>query len=304
MRRAKPAKLPQSYALEFSPPGNFIVALGTRVARWDSENRKVRYRCHPLKHPSSCAVHPDETCIAIKNTSGRIVVIAADDGRVLRELCGTERGEGSDIAFSSCGNFLVDGSWNGDLLVRSVATGRVEFERKFAGDLISQILHQPSTDQWLTLHVPRATRPDAPGEPNYFCRWTWPFSEPTGVLRLQEPDIQCAALSQDGSLICVVNTKAVAVFRLADGVLLGTAPHTYGGTSFSVAWSPEGLEVGVVGKHVVTLYSAPDLSELNTIPLQYASDIRYSPDGLSIALGSWGSGLLIPRSELNEVQSK
>jgi WD40 repeat protein len=300
MRRPKPKKLPQSFELEYSPSGKFIVALGRRVARWDSESHKVRFRCHPLKHPSSCAVHPSETSVLVKSTSGQIVLISAEDGELLRELGGKERGEGSNIVFSPCGDFVIDASWGGDFIVRSTATGSVEFEHKTPGDLIRQVVPMPGSNQWLTLQSPRLTKSDEACAPDYLNCWAWPFTKPTGVLRLTS-DIRHLVPSPDGRLICAVGHESVALFGSADGVLMGTAAHLHGGTGVSAAWSPDGTEIGLVGRHVVAFYSAPALRELRSIPLSYPSDIKYSPDGASIALGSWGSGLLITRDEISQV---
>jgi hypothetical protein len=38
-------------------------------------------------------------------------------------------------------------------------------------------------------------------------------------------------------------------------------------------------------------------AQINTIELQYASDIEYSPDGNLLALGGWESGILITRKD-------
>src|SRR5690349_8267230 len=94
---AKQGKLPQSFFLELAPSGDFLIAAGHRIARWDRAARSVRYRRHPLSHPASCSIRAQEDLVALKSTSGQIQLIAADDGADVRDLGNRERGEGSNV---------------------------------------------------------------------------------------------------------------------------------------------------------------------------------------------------------------
>lgn len=299
-----PLKLQNCYGVDFSGSGSFLVTISRDVAVWNIESRVKRYRVHPLSHPSSCAIHPSEREIALKSTSGRIVVIDAESGATLREIDMGRRGEGSNILYSACGEYLVDASWKGHVTVRQAKTGLVEFEKVFPSELIRSVIHCAASDTWLVVHSPKAIALNEAPAPDYLSVWSWPFTAPFDSITALDHDIQAASVSPDGSMLCQVGRDQISMLRLSDKSMIGSVPFKYGGTSFVASWSPDSREVATVERSTALFYSAATLHKTGMYQLDYACDVKYSPSDDSVAIGSWGGGLLLKRNALAQITTQ
>lgn len=288
-------KLQRCYGLAFSNSGSLLVTLSRDVVAWDIPQRTKRFRAHPFSHPSSCAIHPDDIGIVIKNTGGKIALIDAQDGELVRMLDSTKDNEGSNIMYSSCGGYVVDGSWKGQLTVRSATTGTISFQKVFPGEMITRIARTAGGNKWFVVHQPKAVANDRPSPAAYVSVWNWPFTEPVDILHSLESKIKAVAVSPDETRLCLIGYDSVAVMCLTDKKFMASAQYVYGGTGFVATWSPDSQEIAVVEKHSVGFYSASTMEKRQVIELQHASDVAYSPDGSRLALGSWSSGTLIER---------
>ena len=84
----KPLKIGRAYAVAVSPDEARVAALTRFVFVWDLHSGKKAFRSHPFAHPSDASFSPNGEHVAVKNTAGRIAVVAADDGRTGRRLSG------------------------------------------------------------------------------------------------------------------------------------------------------------------------------------------------------------------------
>lgn len=296
MKSRRPLKLQRCYEVAFSNTGAFLITLSGDVVAWNVHERSKRFRVHPFSHPSHCAVHPNDSRLAVKSTSGQIALLDADDGTLVRMLDDTKSNEGSNILYSSCGSKLVDGSWNGQLTVRSAESGQISFQRGFPGEMITRIARTATGDRWFVVHQPKSVVDHKPPASAFVSVWGWPFEEPQDRLMHREGTIKDLAVSPDGSRLCLLGHESITVVRLADNGLLASGAYTYGGTQFVATWSPDGHEIATVQKDSFVFYAANTAQPSQTIDLAYASDIAYSPDGKLLALGSWSSGMLIERA--------
>jgi WD40 repeat protein len=291
--------LKKCYDVVFSGSGSLLVSLSRDVVAWDVLGRVKRFRSHPLSHPSSCAIHPDEQSIVIKNTTGSIAIIDSCDGAIVRIFNSKVRNEGSNILYSSCGDYIVDGSWNGEIMVRSAATGNVAFHREFPGEMITRVTRSAGCDRWYFLHQPKSISRDLPFEPAYVSVWEWPFTSPTYLRNLVDGRIHSISISPDGERICIVGQDVISVMSLAEKRILASTQYTFGGTAFVAEWSPDSREIATVQDEQFVFYFATNLEKRKTVELQFASDVAYSPDGTLIALGSWEAGKLIEWSPVS-----
>lgn len=295
MKQTKPLKLLRSYKTEFSRTGSLLVTLSRDVVVWDVERRAKRYRVHPFSHPSDSSIHPNEARIVVKNTAGQIALLDADDGMLIRLLESAKGNEGSNILHSLCGEFVVDGSWNGRFTVRSATSGKVVFQKEFPGEMITKIASSTKGDRWFVVHQPKAVSREASLGPAYISIWTWPLTSPAEFLKSTESAINALSVSPDGRHICMVGHDSISVMTLAERRIVCSVPYKFGGTAFVAKWSPDSREIATIQGHSFVFYDASTLEKRKSIELQYASDIAYSPDGSQIALGAWESGLLIDR---------
>ena len=164
----RPLKIKGSYSLGFSPDGGKCFTLARDVSLWDVESRKKSWRSHPFSHPSDAAFSPKEDLIAVKSTSGHIVTLATDTGQVCLDFENDLDGEGSNLLFSQCGRFIVDGSWEGVFTVREASSGAVQFRREHRNEMLPQIHSARQGSAWIVEHSPKATTDDQPPADNYF----------------------------------------------------------------------------------------------------------------------------------------
>jgi hypothetical protein len=124
-----PLKLQKTYTACFAPDDSVLATLSKDVVVWDIAERKKRYRVHPVSHPSHCDFDRLGSRLALKTTSGVIATIDAKDGSDVRVLDNGSDGEGANLMYSLCSKFIIDGSWEGSLIVRDSVTGAIEFRR-------------------------------------------------------------------------------------------------------------------------------------------------------------------------------
>ena len=89
----KPLKIGRAYAVAISPDETRVAALARFVFVWDLHSGKKSFRSHPFAHPSDASFSPNGEYLAVKNTSGRIVVVAAHDGHTAADFKNDSDGE-------------------------------------------------------------------------------------------------------------------------------------------------------------------------------------------------------------------
>jgi hypothetical protein len=292
----KPWKIKASYAVAFSCDGRLLATLARDVAIWDLALRSKVTRAHPFSHPSDAAFSPDQRHLAVKSTSGRIVVIDAQSGRTVVDFNNAADGEGSNILYSSCGSYIVDGAWNGRLSVRRASSGALEFVREFPDEMIRSVHCAEDGKLWVIAHGSKATSRDGPPPPDYFSVWGWPFG--SGGYRVLPERIafsHSSALSPDGALLAVVHgvPPTLSVFRINDGACVGVVPIQIGGTGHALGWSTDGRLIGSVQDQNVVFYAWPGLRKMHELALAYASDVAFSPRGDVFVVGSWEVGWVL-----------
>jgi hypothetical protein len=236
--------------------------------------------------------------LAVKSTSGRIAVVSGLSGELLSDFKNGADGEGSNVLYSACGQYLVDGTWRGRLSVRRADSGAREFAVDFPGDMIRNMHCCARSQRWVVAHGPKATTRDQPPLPDYFSVWQWPFR--AGHYELSTfkiPFARSSSLSPDGQFIAVVHgapPNTLSIFKLTGGACVASVTVEVGGSGGALAWSPDGQQIASVQDGSVRLYSFPAMVQTHEVFLEYPSDVAFSPDGSSMALGSWAVGWIVP----------
>jgi len=236
--------------------------------------------------------------MAIKSTSGRIVTLASDRGQVRWDLENALEGEGSNLVFSACGQFIVDASWEGFLTVRDAFSGVVRYRREHLGEMLCRVHSMCGGTTWIVEHSPKATMDDRPPADGYFTVSLWPLPDsPPDALGIRLPFICASAASEDGSRLAVLfgaPPQDLRVYELPSERLLWQAHVTVGGSGRELRWSRCRRFLASVQKDCIAYYCGATGQRLGEFALAFPSDIDYSPDTRLIALGSWQSGEIRP----------
>jgi WD40 repeat protein len=291
-------KIGASYSLAFSSDSLALAAVGRDIVIWDLKSRTKKVRAHPLADPSSACFSPNGEQLAVKSTSGQIMLISTENGAVVSNFKNRTDGEGSNVEFSACGEFIVDASWDGRILVRSALSGRIEFLAEFPGEMITEVHRDAKGGTWVFNHHPKWISETESGRPHYFSIWDWPFTHGS-VITPPVPFTNTSALTSDAVRLAVVCGHApaeLAIFDIANGVPSARCSFSCGGTGSALAWSPKADFLGSVQAGKAVVYRAGSLELFREFVLAYPSDVAFSPDGRLVAVGSWESGLVLPIS--------
>jgi hypothetical protein len=290
----RPPKIKNCHRVAFSPDGLKLLCIGKHANLWSIRDQEKQWRAHPFSNPSNAAFSPDGTSIAIKNTEGRIVVLHTASGEIECDFRNQAEGEGSNVLYTPSGEQVIDGSWGGLLTVRSRHSCEIHFQTRFQGEQVSRI-HQPGDARFLiSEHHPRATAYDKPPADCYFLRWLWPVgnAEPSRM-PFTFPFVSASALSHSGRCLAVVYgapQDRMVLLELDSGAIRWTQAVQIGGTGSMLRWSSCDRFIGAVQKDQISIYQSEDGARIRCHPIQYPSDIDFSPDASLVALGSWREG--------------
>jgi hypothetical protein len=285
-------RIGQSYDIKIAPDERSVVALtNSLVVAWDLESGEVA-RSTEFADGAYADFSPDGSRIAVVNTSGECRVFSADGLDELARLTGEGLGEGPDVLFGPDGDLLVQASWNGDMVVRSVPDGEVVNREREPGRMIEALAHSPDRRLFVYASALRGRN-----EVRVRVR-QWPFDAngPDEVLRLTDghPSIDAMALDGPGRL-AIRERDRLSVFDSA-GDRLAERDAQISGMDGRVAWSPRGelaaTDRSSSGRHGVTVLTA-DLEGLWETELPYACAVDFSNSGDLLAVGSWEAGTVV-----------
>jgi WD40 repeat protein len=253
---------------------------------------------HPLSHPSHTEFSPKGDALAVKSTSGRIVVINPSSAQVLHDHENQREGEGSGVSFSPDGDGLVDGSWNGVLTVRRARDSEILSRESLPGEMITRVTHDSSRRIWLVEHSPKVRPRENSPPPDYLTVRRWPFlPETMRTFSLGARWIGSSTLSPDGSRFCFIERSRehrVHIAQTSDGeILTSSLPLMAGGTGHELAWSADGRYIAAVSDSVFVIFGSNDLAVVGRIACQYPSSMVFLPGGGDLALGSWKTTTIV-----------
>jgi WD40 repeat protein len=297
----KPWKIGASYAVAFSQDGRLLATLARDVFIWDLALRSKTVRAHPFSHPSDAAFSPDQSNMAVKSTSGQIVVVDARSGQTVVDFKNAADGEGSNLRYSPCGSYIVDGTWSGLLSVRRASSGTREFVQDF-GEMIRSVHDSDDGKHWVIAHGAKATSDHRFPPSNYFSVWRWPFgSGGYRILPVRIAFSRASALSPDGEFLAVVHgapPDTLSVFQIKDGACVGVVSIQSGGTGHALSWSTDGGLIASVQDQNIVFFTWPGLTKMHELALSYPSDVVFSPRGDILAIGSWQVGWVLSANTL------
>jgi WD40 repeat protein len=298
---SKSFKLKRAYELAFSPDAKVVATIGRDVIFWSTATRKRLLSVHPLSHPSHIDFSPDGASLAIKSTSGRIVILDAAKGRIVTDCANQTEGEGAPVYFTRDGHSVVDASWDGTLSIRSASDEEVT-HRESVGGMVSNLSANADRRFFAYTIGRRAPSPKVspPHDLIVFRRWPFARSE-SAILPVARPFIRAIALSPSATRLAVfygAPPDPLEVIDVSTGRVLASAQIGSGGSGHSLAWSPDESMLGCVVDGGISLFDSSSLRRTHMIPLSYPAFVTFSADQRFLGLGSWNDSRVLDMSEL------
>lgn len=305
VRMNKTLKIGKSYQATFSPDGSCAAVIGRCVSVWDLAKRTKIFRALPLSHPSYASFSPCGTKLAVKNTSGRIVILDARSGEVVRDYKNLFDGEGSNIVFSRDGECLVDGSWRGRLTIRRTDSDKTECVHEEPDGMIQAVHANDQGDKWLVRYsIKQTTENSRPS--HHVAIYNWPLQNRSSQPLLTDaPHIVSSALSPCGHHLAVAHAgvpSKVAVYGIADTSCVAEVMIPSFGAGLSLAWSRDGSMIGLAQSDRFVFHAWPGLKVVAEVIWRFPCSVDFSPDGMFVALGSWETGMVVPRGQLTTMR--
>lgn len=286
-------KLRSSSTVRFSDDGTYLICLGQQITLWNvSTGRRVASA--RFSHASSADFSPDGTLLAVKNTSGEVLVLSVPELADVSRLSGAGFEEGTPVRFAEDGQHIVDATRDGALMVRDALDGSLEWAE--TGASVFRLERSRDRGVW--------TYDRAQGSGQLYVR-RWPFAahEPEPIGFYGGPF--SVALSDDGNRIAGISSGLEISERQADGTWSSAEqvfPAPWDGSAHGLCWGPKDE---LIHAHHSTirvfddLRSAPRFMRLPFL----AVDLAVSSTAKATAFGGHDQGLVLdwPFALTNEV---
>lgn len=284
----KSIKLPATFEFEVSQKRDLIVSIGRSVYFSSLVTMKRIGKCHPFPHPSNLDISPDGKVVLIKSTSGALALIDTAEMGVINILSTKLDSEGCAAKFSPCGNYIVDGSWNGLIAVRDLDGNFVE-KRQYENEMISSLGCSQDRTKWLVF---RNNKYPHNGGVTIEL-WEWPFTyKNISNCKITELPARKAVISPCGELVAIFHHDKIVIMQLASGGDICTIKRESGGSGDSFYWFKDSNKVAYNNRLGFEIYSLDSKSVEWKSEQKYPSCINVLENENLIALGTWECGIV------------
>jgi WD40 repeat protein len=302
MQVAKPGfRLRSVYDVAFSPDGQWLVTVGKKsvVTLWDVREGRAVAKRELLKHPNYLDFCPDGASVVVKNTGGTIAVCPVPLDGGFGRICGAPLSEGCRACFSADGQFVIDGSWAGRLVMRRVADCEEVQTEQFADAMVVDASNSADRDLWaFTIRVKHG-HPAFGGAGDFVTVRRWPpVGQPSLVQLGPWKRVELAQLNPKGTRVTAVVDWGLVVIDLDAPGRMTTVPVQCPVANRTLAWSPDERLLVTSQDWGYTIRRADDWTVIATIEEKYPAGAAFSPDGQWLALGSWKEGAVMPIAQL------
>lgn len=295
---ARTLKLPSSYDVKASASERLLASIGRNVVVADLRERKRLWSAHPLSHPSSADFSSDDGVLAVKSTWGEVALLNCETGEKLVSIRPKVQDEGPPVRFAATDQFIVDGSWSGNIRVRQVTDLSVLECFHYKDEMIGAVSSDADRKAWLFAHKPKAVTGSSEPRQPYVTIWDWPLREPKARIEPGLDILYSAELAPSGKHIAVIGfsradeTKELRLITL-EGALVATTTVAAGGTGSRLRWSPDSTLIGTVGKGEFLVFAARTLAAHAQFQEPYPSDLAFIGGNSELVLGSWTAGRIV-----------
>lgn len=281
-------KLKGGFELAFSPNGLLVAVVDKKVRLWEFPEHGSGRTIDVVRNPSYVDFSLDGNSIAIKSTSGQVVIVDLITGQT-KEIV-KKSSEGCEILFTASG-CLVDGTWKGELCAWDQLGHRV-FREAYPDSMIQKI----SADKRRGTFIYVAGKICREGSlvPDKVCVRQWPFDAHKERVLGYQQNIDDLALSPSGERCAVIHPegdcKSLEVFDLKTEKMQ-LQQELVQVVRSKVAWSSDEKYLAVAGDDQIIIFDSAQLKQIERIHCRYASAVCFSPVNSAVVgyLG-WNSG--------------
>lgn len=206
--------------------------------------------------------------------------------------------------FSPCGNCVIDGSRSGLITARDLKTSELSTCDRYDRTLIISLCS--TTDRALFAYVlqPIAKNRIDPPEPSRIVLRRWPFDRHEAeIIQSNWSYVLAISLSSDGSKLAVLQLHksgefTLGVHSLSSDLKVQSRTVLWGGTNYSLAWSPDAATIACVGSGQISLFDSTTMRPVAKQSVPYPSHVEFSPSGELLAIGSWERGMVVRVEDL------
>lgn len=287
-----------AYSLAISDDGRMLACVGRKIVLLDLENRKRLFASSPVSHPCHASFSPLGDNLAIKSTSGRIVILDTHSGAIIHDYRNDAEGEGCECHFSNDGHLLCDGSWSGAITTRYRNGGRIAHRDISEAHRVTRLSHDRDRSLWLAQFSALHIEGQLHRARDQVRMSGWPDAAETGRVIAFDGQMASSTISPDGARFCYIEKnrkdRVIRVIRLSDGTeCANSQTFETGGTGTDLTWSPDGKIIGALGRRAFLFFRADDLALLHRIECRYPSAIAFIPGTSAAVLGSWEKTKLV-----------
>jgi WD40 repeat protein len=295
-------KLGKTCAIKFLGSSEELLTIGLNVTLWVNGGLSRTATVKPFAHPSYTDISLDGSRVLVKNTVGKIVVLDASTLETLTKTTKLRRDEGCQALFSQDGDYIVNGTWSGELSCLSTNSLLPFHSEAHPKTMILGLTCSKQRNRYAYVKQPIAVG-DAPPAASVVCLREWPFWNSAEKIIAYRNGVHEVSLSPDGSKILVVHTdqagnEHIDLLNVKEDRVLANASFRFSGVAPSLTWSPNGKYIANTQPNQIAIRNSTDLSIYATYDIPFPSWVEFSPDGKSIAIGSWEQGTVKSLSSL------
>lgn len=293
--------LKRVHGFAFSPDSRRVAYIGGRdVTMLDIGTRKSLFAVQPIANPSSIDFSPDGRRLAVKGTSGRVIILDAKTGKLLCDFRNQKEGEGDSALFTGCSRFVVSISWGGLFSIRDRESGAVAFSQSYRDCQLTEL--STTADRSVFVYSVGGHPRSRDGlTPCTVALQRWPnTSSKAEVLTKEWAAIWGLQVSPAGRFLALVYGTPPDTLEIYDTARSRTVSQSQwsGSPGCSIAWSRDEKTIVTNGDDCFRMYALPGLRVVRELPAQYPCFVQFSPSEGFLGLGSWKRSLIVPTDRL------
>jgi Tol biopolymer transport system component len=284
---------PRTHRIALSSRDDIVAAVCYKIIVLDLHTKKRIAVYSPLRNTSNLCFNPDGSILAVKNTHGQIATTDPYTGRVRRHFPNYEFGDGSNIAYSPCGGYIMTVTGLSDLRMLDAESGATMQSWQFPDEFVRCISHSSDRQKWCLLHSGIWRNSDTPRPPRYVSIWNWATKTYRKIF-LSIDSVSTALISPTGKHIILTGVNYRPFSELyqiinmdGDVVATGSGPDR-----FRLCWSQDETLLSIADGNKCEIFTYPEMKTVRIFRSRDNYDIAFSADNSFVVRAADDTGFI------------